>query len=404
MGSAVDRFNVDIVDTTTPTPISPSELPPSVSASISLVPATLLERYQCWHINSGSWRGPFTVPEYIHREAILESQLLTRDARITYWILTDASLAVGKDGARPILASCETLRKEGYLANNGHLERLVTHGIGSVFCRHEYRGRGYASRMMSEVGKILETWQQEKHGKASFSMLWSDIGRSFYAAHGWKAMSSTHISLPPVSGQASLQARNMPSCSGIRDLRAPDLEKRICSKAIAILETQLILQSQRRIDVPHIAIRPDYEHMAWHHAREELQASTLYNKVPLAKGVEDPATGCALIWSRVYGETPQSNKLYILYTLIPKDATGDVTQSIAALLLRAQLEAHKWDMHGGIELWSPAANVIDAAETLAGKEKVQISVRERDSVCSLRWIGGSDKEPIWLANEKYAWC
>lgn len=404
MGSIIDRFDVEIVDTTIPTPISPSELPPSSSSSISLVPATLLERFQCWHINSASWRGSLSGTQYIRREAFLESQLLTRDARITYWILTDTSLAVGKDGARPILASCETLRKEGYSANDGRFKRLVTHGIGSVFCRHEYRGRGYASRMMSEAGKVLQTWQQEKHDKASFSMLWSDIGRSFYAVHGWKPMASTHILLPPVSGQASLEARNMPSCSGVRELSASDLRTRICPKAVAMVEAQLISQSQRNNNVPHIAVRPDYEHMAWHHAREDFLANELYQKLPLTKGVEDPATGCALLWSRVYGENAQGNKLHILHTLIPEDATGDIPQSLAALLLRAQLEAQTWDMRGGVEVWSPVANIIEAAKILTGKENVQISVREKESVCSLRWIGGSDKEPVWIANEKYAWC
>ncbi len=173
MGSSIEEFNLNIVDTTTPIPISPAGLPHSSSASISLVPATLLERYQCWHINSHSWRGPLSVAQYLSREAFLERQLLTRDNQITYWILTDTALAPQRDGTRPILASCETLRKEGYLAEDGHLKKLVTHGIGSVFCRHEYRGRGYASRMMTEVARTLETWQQQGASKAFFSILWS---------------------------------------------------------------------------------------------------------------------------------------------------------------------------------------------------------------------------------------
>jgi hypothetical protein len=257
--------------------------------------------------------------------------------------------------------------------------------------------------MMTEVGRTLETWQQQKGSKASFSMLWSDIGRSFYAAHGWKAMSSTHISLPSVSRQASFQALNMPSCSNIRDISAEDLHNRICPRAIAAVEAQLILQSQKKPEVPHIAIRPDYDHMAWHLAREDFQARTLYGKDPQTKGAEDPATGCAIIWSRVYDETPKNNKLHILHTLVPEDATGDVTGSIAALLLRAQLEAGEWDMLGGVELWSPTAAVVDAAQILGGEEKIQISIREKESVCSLRWIGEGD-EVHWIANEKYAWC
>ena len=121
-----------VVKTTTITPMPPSELPVSSASSISLVPATLLERYQCWHLNAHPWRGSLSTAQYVCREAFLECQLLPRDGKITYWILTDTSLSRGKDGIRPILASCETIRKEGYSATDGHLKKLVTHGIASV--------------------------------------------------------------------------------------------------------------------------------------------------------------------------------------------------------------------------------------------------------------------------------
>jgi GNAT superfamily N-acetyltransferase len=404
MGSIAEIADGDPVETTVPVPIPSSELPLSTSSSITLVPAKLLERHQCWNINSHAWRGPLSVAQYIKRESFLGNQLLTQNGKITYWILTDNSLPLGREGARPILASCETLRKEGYLAEDGRLEKLVTHGIGSVFCRHEYRGRGYASRMMTEVGKTLETWQQREYVRASFSMLWSDIGLSFYAAHGWKAMPSRHISLPPLSQQAFPQICNVSDCSNIQDLFAQDIQNRLCPKAVAEVETQLQRQSQRTPNVPYVAICPDYDHMAWHHAREDFQARTLYNKGPLIKGAEDRATGCAVIWSRVYGEAPHKNKLHILHTVVPVDTIGDVSGSVAALLLRAQLEAREWDLHGGLELWNPAAHAVDAAQIVAGEEKVQISVRDKESVCSLKWIGGGDPDVQWLANEKYAWC
>jgi hypothetical protein len=235
-------------------------------------------------------------------------------------------------------------------------------------------------------------------------MLWSDIGCSFYAAHGWKAMSSTHVSLPPISRKTPLQPHNQMDTTSIRELSAQNLQNRVCPAAVANLETQLRVQSEKRPGPQHIAIRPDYHHMQWHWAREDFQARTLYNKNPNVKGVEDSATGCALIWSRVYGETPQRNKLYILHAMIPLDATGDITGSIAALLLRAQLEAKTWDMHGGVELWDPSTEVLDAAQFLAGEEKVKISIRDKESICSLRWMGGKNELVEWVASEKYVWC
>lgn len=404
MGSLTESSKGEIVEITIPAPLPTSKMPISSSGTIQVVPATPLERYQCWQINSHSWRGPFSIEQYLEREAVLERQALTRDGKITYWILTDISLPVGLDGARQILASCETLQKVGYLAKDGHIQELVTHGIGSVFCRHEYRGQGYASRMMTEIGERLKTWQQERGSGARFSMLWSDIGSSFYAKHGWKAMRSTHLTLPAVSRQSSFQLHNCLSSICVQDLSAEHLQKRVCSKAIEILEAKLRAQSEETPDIRYIAVRPDFDHMAWHHAREDFQAKILYNKDPNVKGAEDPATGCALIWARVFGATPQKNKLHILHAVVPTDVTGDNTRSFAALLLRAQLEATMWGMDGGVEIWSPVAHIIEAAQYLAGDEKVQMAVRDKESVCSLRWIGGQDEKVEWVAKEKYAWC
>jgi GNAT superfamily N-acetyltransferase len=403
-GPSAEKSNGADVQTTTPAPISASDLPAASSSSISLLPATRLEQYQCAYINSHSWKGPLSVAQYLAREAFLERQLLTRDGKITYWILTDTSMPVGQDGARPILASCETLQKVGYVANDGSIKQVLTHGIASVFCRHEYRGRGYASRMMNELATTLETWQQSKGSRASFSMLWSDIGRSFYAAHGWRPMSSTHISLPAITQQTFFQSQTSLDCSRIQDLYAQDLRNRICPKAVAILEAELRARSRQRPSISHVAIRPDYEQMEWHFAREEFHARALHHKEPHIKGADDPSTGCVLIWSRVWGETAQKNKLHILYTMTPTEPSDDVIRSIAALLIRGQLEAKKWDMQAGVELWSPTAEVVKAAQLLAGEEDVQIAIRDKESICSLRWVNGGDEDMEWVANEKYAWC
>lgn len=57
------------------------------------------------------------------------------------------------------------------------MQDVISHGIGSVFCDPVYRGKGYAVRMLSELGKILDTWQQQNEDKADFTVLFSDIGK-----------------------------------------------------------------------------------------------------------------------------------------------------------------------------------------------------------------------------------
>ena len=57
------------------------------------------------------------------------------------------------------------------------MEEVVSHGIGSVFCRPEFRGKGYARRMMVELGGMLDKWQQKEGERAHFTVLYSDIGK-----------------------------------------------------------------------------------------------------------------------------------------------------------------------------------------------------------------------------------
>ena len=103
-----------------------------------------------------------------------ESQAFTKDGGITFWILVDSTLPPNE---RPVLGSCESLRKRALVARCGKLEEVVSHGIGSVFCNPDYRGRGYAQRMMEELGKKLETWNQENGKMTDFTVLYSDIGK-----------------------------------------------------------------------------------------------------------------------------------------------------------------------------------------------------------------------------------
>ena len=153
--------------------ISP-QLPPSASQNLVVVQPTQKEKQAVWTLNGQSWRGSIDIPTYLRREEYLENQNLTRDGGITFWILVDVNLL---PNARPILSSCESIRKKAIVASgNNEITDTTSHGIASVYCNPEYRGRGYAQRMINEVGKKLDDWQQEGK-RTSFTILYSDIGK-----------------------------------------------------------------------------------------------------------------------------------------------------------------------------------------------------------------------------------
>lgn len=154
------------------------DLPTSTSPTLILTHPTSAESDEILKLNGASWRGALSLPAYFRREAHLANQAFTRDGGLTAWILVDSSAPHDARTPRRILSSCETLRKRGLVATKeGQVEEVVCHGVGSVFCAEKFRGRGYAGRMMKELGRELERWQQKAGVKSHFTVLYSDIGK-----------------------------------------------------------------------------------------------------------------------------------------------------------------------------------------------------------------------------------
>ena len=155
-------------------------LPNGNSPTIALVNPTEEEQLIQSKLNGAEWRGALSPAAYLRREATLSQQALTKDGGITYWILVDTALENNpldpESGTRLPLASCETYRKKALVWQDGKLQEVVSHGVGSVFCGQHLRKRGYAQRMMRELGKTLRTHQTD--GKEClFTILHSDIGK-----------------------------------------------------------------------------------------------------------------------------------------------------------------------------------------------------------------------------------
>ena len=158
-----------------PTATSTSYLPSSDSPTLALLHPTPEEQLAIWKLNGSSWKGRLSLGAYLRREEYLANQALTRDGGITFWILVDTS-ATSTPPA--ILASCESLRKRALVRRpDGRVDEVVAHGICSVFSNPDFRGKGYARRMIAELGKSLDTWQQEDGRTADFTVLYSDIGK-----------------------------------------------------------------------------------------------------------------------------------------------------------------------------------------------------------------------------------
>lgn len=382
-----------------------SSLPSNTDPNIVLESANQPEYEQTWRLNATEWKGFLSEPSYLDREQYLIEADICRDGGATAWILTSAKLSANEDGSRPILAACETTRKNAYVAKDGILQKVISHGIGSVYCRPEYRGKGYAGTMINELGKKLETYQQLKGGKGKFSVLYSDIGPKFYAKHGWQPFPSTHISLQTIdnAGEYHQRRAEITPLPHVEDLEYQDLA---ALPLISNLEDRLAKMSSANPSKTFLAFQPDMPNLQWHFMREEFLAEVLGRKKPETKGAIDQKTGIALIWVRTYSEDSSEWHLSVLYVHIPESDihTDETRKSLSALLLRAQYEAHVWDMAAGVEVWDPRKEVVEAAEAVAYGHQVQVISRDQEHICSLKWNGPDTDDVVWVANERYAWC
>ncbi|KAI9782753.1 MAG: hypothetical protein M1835_003945 [Candelina submexicana] len=380
-------------------PSSPP-LPSSTSPHLALLPSTPSEQHSVLLANSSAFRGPLTVSAYLRREAHLASQALTCDGGLTGWVLVD-TLAE----PRKVLCSCETIRKRALLARGGEVREVVCHGVASVFCEEGNRRRGYAGRMMRELGKVLRTWQAGE-GEVAFTVLFSDIGKKYYAAYGWQPYPSSHIALPKTSSRHE-------SSEKIQLLYESSVEE-LCAADEVLMRKDFERLARDHTDI-YVTLIPDAKTMQWHHAREPFIAHELNLDPPLIKGAlmgSEIGKRAWCIWTRKWGHSAvedNGNTLFIL-RLVIEDRDGNESEQIdqvTNLLAEAQLQAQVWDMRE-VQIWNPSSVILQAAKRLL--PTAVFKEREEDSITSLMWYGdgvglddGSAKL-IWLGNEKYGWC
>lgn len=152
-----------------------ASLPNRDSPELHLVLATAEEQLAQLHANSEEWRGVLSLPAYFRREEHLCQQALTENGGLTSWVLVHQPSGTSEKN-RKVLCSCESIKKKSLVATDGKVEDVWAHGVASVFCPPEYRGKGYAGRMMAELGEKLKNWQSQDRPNL-FSILYSDIGK-----------------------------------------------------------------------------------------------------------------------------------------------------------------------------------------------------------------------------------
>lgn len=377
-------------------------LPDAGSPDLHLTHPSTREFEAIYSLSFLAWGDALTLPQYLEESIFMTTVPLAKDGGMTVWFLTDKTQLQDQ---RPILCSCETFRKRTFVMDaNGQFGEAIIHGVASVFCNPKYRGRGYAARLMRELALMLPTWQVESEPCIG-SVLYSDIGRSYYAKLGWHPY--------PLNSHIEFDAMHVPELSqvGVRRIIEKDLEQ-YCKDDEGMIRRKMVSSSSQKT---RMMLVPDLDHMLWHHRKEEFACDKLFGKQPNIKGAATGDFGNRIwvIWTHCYYGNPEysspDNTLYILRLVIEnEDANLGQRQTqvkqLHRLIQAAQNEAAEWYLPS-VKIWDPAHLIQDLIErTGIQHRKVE---RESESIACLLWFGpGSGKEDTleWLGNEKYGWC
>ncbi|KAI9646825.1 hypothetical protein NHQ30_004824 [Ciborinia camelliae] len=384
-----------------------SAFPDYNSPDLHLAHPTPEEKLATWNLNYEEWGKALSKPDYLHREQYLASVPLTSDDGMTYWCLVDKN---APPNSREIYASCESLRKRAFISNQGKVEEVTIHSIGSVFCPPKNRGHKYASRMMRDLGDILKTWQLDSNipGRSQIpaSILFSDIGKKFYANHGWLPFPSSHIVLPPIAKDSNALESSL--AKPLKSADIPDL----CTLDVQYIRK--VLERAPSDNKTHIALLPDYATIQWHHLRENVMSSSIFGHAPSIKGAISGSQIGSRVWAYwtrgYYGpiDNPASGNCLHILRLVIEDETDseDNARKLESVLRYAQMEATEWKMND-VQFWNPTPLVEDLIQRSGLKGERTKVEREEESVASLMWYGegeGSVDFVEWWGNEKYGWC
>jgi hypothetical protein len=253
--------------------------------------------------------------------------------------------------------------------------------------------------MMREVGVRLRGWQAGNNGGQSlFSVLYSDIGRTFYARHGWAAFESSHVAFKPAEG--ALAEGQVARAIGYHDLAE------LCAVDERLLRADL---ARRRDGKTHVALLPELDNLLWHLMREDYMTKSIFGRTPTVRGAVagEPGKRVWAVWMRgYYGglKKKEGNTLHILRVVVedPEQPDEELVAGFRSIVQIAQHEAAEWKTQD-VQMWNPTPKIRGLVEK-CGVEFDFVN-RDKDSIASLRWYGEEPTAELdWVANEKFAWC
>lgn len=300
----------------------------------------------------------------------------------------DSDIIAGK---HLIVCHCESHMFEcAFRPKNGTaLVRGYSHHIGSVFTLPAFRRRGLGSFFLKEIAKRLE-----KKSQAIASVLYSDIGPTFYDRLGWRVYRSTMAIIKVDTSQNVTQLGD--GVKGIK-LFLDDALDTFLERDNNRLMTEIMSSSYKGQAV--YASLPTRNSIEWQFCLGVIYAEIrAFPVIPTQCGrvFRDDAF---VLWCHNIKEST----LYIVHSRFPDTEDECSVALTVELLCAATAEARRFGL-SDVVIWDPP-KILSSSEVT---NQLDIDVVDRDDSLSSLMIfpvvGFTNASSVaWLNNEKHAW-
>ncbi|KAG6574342.1 uncharacterized protein IUM83_07282 [Phytophthora cinnamomi] len=357
-------------------------------------------KVQCKTDDHEHWGAPLLDVQQWQQKDEAQRATVFSEAGALFWALvdkseeksglSDAGLVAGRD---LLYCHCKTLRFPCvYRRSSGEVENGYSYQVSSVYTLPEFRKRGLAGFFLTEVAKQLEQLP-----KALVSVLYSDVGPTYYDKLGWKCHPSKMATLEVDHPRNAKTIDSGNDSAEFETLLVDDeLGKFLEADNARLVEE---LSGEKFQGREAFLILPTRGSIEWQFVNGVHYARVAgFDELPARCGVKINDDAFVIWWHNLKEST-----LYLDRARFP-DSGDNAAETTRVLLDVAMQEARKFKLTK-VVIWDPPSGLVrDEVRHL-----VEIEVAERQLSLSSAMVfhGGNVSSqaylPRWFSNEKYAW-
>ncbi|KAF9478293.1 hypothetical protein BDN70DRAFT_860403 [Pholiota conissans] len=393
-------------------------------SSLSLFPGTREQIIESRTRSYASWGRGTTLQEYLERDARTDNHEVSRNNKLMTWVLARRD----SPGSLDFMCSCETYWREGLVRagsstdpnlknKENEVEVVDCCAVASVFTPAINRGKGYARHMMRLLHWVVApshslpkefpaAWgtppQRPSFIKnAAFSVLYSDVGPTFYHAgpsydkeDGWKvvnpvstiwSVSKAHELLSPIKNDAlNWKWFDEDSINGAWKVDEAAMKEEM-SKVPASGKTLFSYLPTKGV--------AGFQHHRLQQFWVKMNPKPIYWGISLASDSESTALDLSTFasWTLDF-RPPTMNSLIITRLRSNREDFKKLLAQVVDFAKKHSIEE--------VEVWNLPSALEETAHSFGGKTIVR-----DEHLSSFKWYGHEKNEDVsWLYNEKFCWC